>query len=368
VCPNELIMKIVHISVLVASTLPLHVVSLLVRPQETAPEVPQIACQDDDSAEDPQSSYDKAYLQAYYQAAAIKLSKVHNGLERLRKLDSNGNGVLDCDELAEVKQQLDSSEEKPAEALDDNARDGNDSTSEQDSEVETQEKDVAESSDNTVQMSQEDVSMVKEDAGDIISRQRSDQCKPTCTWKCETRTCDQVCKPKCQTPQCQTRCTGMSTTGCQMNCGKPRCHSVCAPGPCAKKDCPACQTQCSKPMCKLMCPRGTQNCRDVCESPACTWECSKPKACPKPECTMSCDSPRSCKESSYKALPDLKDGEVVVGDFAMPLKAASLQQQKGLLTRITLPVTVKRAVAVHGTGELRLEESKVRLPVVMDGK
>jgi hypothetical protein len=83
---------------------------------------------------------------------------------------------------------------------------------------------------------------------------------------------------------------------------------------------------------------------------------------------MSCDSPRSCKESSYKALPDLKDGEVVVGDFAMPLKAASLQQQKGLLTRITLPVTVKRAVAVHGTGELRLEESKVRLPVVMDGK
>lgn len=156
-----------------------------------------------------------------------------------------------------------------------------------------------------------------------LGPQHGGHCTPTCTWSCESPTCDEVCEPVCQAPRCETRCAGPSMKGCSMECAKPHCSVVCPKG-CPSEGCPSCSTKCGEPQCKLQCPK-TQQCETVCEQPQCDWNCKAPLDCPKPKCSMVCESPEKCKSSSFSAeLPPLKPGQLAVQSFTAPSAAAHM--------------------------------------------
>jgi len=342
-------MKNVAIHALVALAFPLCIHGLFIRSQEPSLDVPSVDCEGGDDST--LSAYDKVYLKAYYEAAASKLVQGNDAMQdavsqNLRSLDLNGNGVLDCAELARLKRLLESTE-KQANFVDQVTSQAN-----------TVEQPHQENLDSSMKMLRGQA-RTQEEAEKEAS---TTKCTPQCTWKCGTKKCDEVCKPKCQTAQCQTRCTGMSTTGCRMECGKPRCTSLCSQPRCSQKDCPACKAQCGKPMCKIVCPSGAQNCKDICETPACTWSCKKPLVCPRPSCTLTCDSPKDCKDTSYKPIPPLARDEMVVQSFEMPM--SFLQEDAG--NNVEMSVLVTRAVAIPGSNDTKLEHARVSLPVVME--
>eukprot|EP00747_Dinoflagellata_sp_TGD_P205796 gnl/TRDRNA2_/TRDRNA2_79532_c0_seq3.p1 gnl/TRDRNA2_/TRDRNA2_79532_c0~~gnl/TRDRNA2_/TRDRNA2_79532_c0_seq3.p1 ORF type:complete len:273 (+),score=30.46 gnl/TRDRNA2_/TRDRNA2_79532_c0_seq3:135-953(+) len=146
----------------------------------------------------------------------------------------------------------------------------------------------------------------------------SDSCTPQCTWKCDSPTCDQVCKPDCQQPRCQTRCSKADTSGCTMKCNEPRCMVVCPDRPCAGEECPKCTTKCTQPECRLEC-LSPQPCHTVCAQPQCNWDCRKPDHCPTPKCSLVCEEPRACSNTKFTGsteMPALGSGEQIVSSFA----------------------------------------------------
>lgn len=148
-------------------------------------------------------------------------------------------------------------------------------------------------------------------------------CSPQCTWQCQTPKCDQVCAPVCQAPRCETRCQAADTSGCETKCDQPQCNVVCPQRQCGATDCAGCTAHCSEPMCLLNCPRA-QPCRNVCEEPVCTWQCSQPTVCPKPVCHMVCENPKNCpstRTTMHKNLPPLESGEVTMQAFKAPQTA-----------------------------------------------
>eukprot|EP00929_Paragymnodinium_shiwhaense_P025443 TRINITY_DN1538_c0_g1_i1.p1 TRINITY_DN1538_c0_g1~~TRINITY_DN1538_c0_g1_i1.p1 ORF type:complete len:232 (-),score=33.51 TRINITY_DN1538_c0_g1_i1:241-936(-) len=149
-------------------------------------------------------------------------------------------------------------------------------------------------------------------------------CAPTCTWQCQTPTCDQVCEPKCQAPRCETRCQAASTAGCETKCDQPQCAVVCQQRQCSAKECSKCKAACSEPMCIMSCPR-PQPCRNVCEEPVCDWECNKPTECPKPVCQMMCENPKSCPQETtiHAEMPPLKAGEITMQAFKAPVASVA---------------------------------------------
>jgi len=400
-------MKMATIRLLVSLALPLSLKGLLLRSYDSPPQDKRIACgAGHEKKNGLELAYETAFLKAYYETASVKLFQANGEVsDQFRKLDTDGNGVLDCSELGmkhldahhlelsktEAKDEAKKVERKETrrdqkELVDAVKRQVDELEHQADRVEHLEHKDLHKEVDDLLNTKLSKLSNENRDDEAEVARLRAEvhrlkdkakakagpaQCVPKCTWRCGTQKCDQVCKPQCQTPQCQTRCSGMSTTGCKMECGQPRCTSVCNQGPCPKKDCPVCQTQCGKPLCKLVCPAGVQNCRDVCENPACTWACTKPLACPQPACSLTCDSAKNCADSSYKELPALKAGETIVESFPMPQEVApavAFQQQGVNRSVVTLPVAVLRTVAVPGSSEFKLERSTVRLPVVMEGE
>lgn len=175
------------------------------------------------------------------------------------------------------------------------------------------------------------------------------ECMPKCSWQCSDPKCDEVCKPKCQPPRCETRCaavSSISTNGCKLSCGQPQCAVVCPKRGCPSRNCPMCMTQCSRPMCKLHCPDVEQQCREVCENPACTWECSAPESCPRPSCRMHCERKTSCLSNTYTKMPVLGRDEIVVGHFEAPIRL--LQESGGVRkqsSKHTMSVPIARAIS-----------------------
>mmetsp|Transcript_105744 Transcript_105744/g.286991 ORF Transcript_105744/g.286991 Transcript_105744/m.286991 type:complete len:551 (+) Transcript_105744:168-1820(+) len=153
-----------------------------------------------------------------------------------------------------------------------------------------------------------------------------EHCTPRCSYTCETPKCDEECHQVCESPTCQTRCKDVDLSGCRMNCGKPHCAVICPQDTCMDEDCPQCETKCSEPMCMLECPRA-QPCHNACEHPKCDWKCKAPSTCPKPTCRMACETPHDCVGSTFKELPPLQQGEMLVQSFAAPANLPSRHDQ-----------------------------------------
>lgn len=157
-----------------------------------------------------------------------------------------------------------------------------------------------------------------------LGPQHGGSCTPTCTWKCDKPTCDQVCEPVCSAPKCETRCAGISTDGCSMECERPHCSIMCPKSVCGSGNCLPCHTKCSEPQCKLQCPK-SQNCKNVCEQPQCKWNCKAPLDCPKPKCKMTCEPPPKCHTTSFMdQLPPLLANQMAVPSFPAPLPTTSM--------------------------------------------
>lgn len=376
---------------------PLPLESLFLRSSDQSSQIPRISCDTagplgplgDKKATG--SDYERAYWKAFYDSASVKLFQASEAIsDKFRKLDSNGDGVIDCSELGPMQKQLElvmkrvGKQEQQAEqsaakelaekevaklvveqekAKAEEAEEAKEKLKEAE-EAEAKLELQAEAKAKAKELSDSEVQANILNVRAEVQAKRKESCQPKCNWKCAQASCDQVCKATCETPQCQTRCTGMKTDGCTMQCGAPRCVSVCAPNQCGAKDCPLCKMQCGKPQCKLACPPGTQNCRDVCETPRCTWLCTKPEVCPQPACTLTCDQPKDCQDSSYKELPALNKDEIIVQSFEMPMSF----QQQGPKSSMSTLVAVTQVVAEPGSSELKIEKSQVRLPVTMVGQ
>lgn len=172
------------------------------------------------------------------------------------------------------------------------------------------------SGNTSLRLSAEAVSLLEQSPGGAA-------CAPTCTWECQTPTCEQVCEPKCQAPRCETRCNATDTKGCGTQCDVPQCMITCPQPRCAKKDCGQCKVSCSEPLCLLKCPT-PQPCRNVCEEPVCDWQCKQPTSCPKPLCHMKCEAPKDCPGTTvHEKLPPVAAGETVLQAFKPPPQAPS---------------------------------------------
>lgn len=144
-----------------------------------------------------------------------------------------------------------------------------------------------------------------------------EHCAPQCSYKCSSPKCDEDCHPVCESPTCQTRCAGPDLSACRMNCGKPHCSVICPKHACTDEGCQPCTTKCSEPMCMLQCPK-SQPCHNVCEEPQCSYQCKAPTTCPQPVCEMQCETPNNCMGSTYRQLPPLQPGQVLVQSFVTP--------------------------------------------------
>jgi hypothetical protein len=144
-----------------------------------------------------------------------------------------------------------------------------------------------------------------------------EHCTPQCSYKCDEPQCNEDCHQECESPTCQTRCNGVDLSECRMNCGKQHCAVICPEDACMEEGCPPCETKCSEPMCMLECPKA-QPCHNACEHPKCDWKCKAPSTCPKPTCRMACETPHTCVGSTFKELPPLQQGEMLVQSFAAP--------------------------------------------------
>lgn len=186
-------------------------------------------------------------------------------------------------------------------------------------------------------------------------------CNPVCTWQCERLECERNCVPVCQPPSCETRCRSANTSGCSMQCGRPHCYTICPKIRPSEENSPLCTTHCSDPMCTLVCPQ-RQDCRSVCASPVCEYQCSTPTDCPEPKCSMRCDAPDHCHDH-HTGLPPLDDDEIKVTSFDSPLNMAQEEPAPQTLLQKEGKVTYLQ-VRVQATSKRRTRTYVTSLPVV----
>merc|ERR1719203_501049 len=74
----------------------------------------------------------------------------------------------------------------------------------------------------------------------------------------------------------------------------------------------------------LQCPKA-QPCHNECEQPKCDWKCKAPSTCPKPVCRMECETQHNCVGSTFRELPPLQQGEMLVQSFAAPASGRHAQ-------------------------------------------
>lgn len=362
------------ISVLVALAIPYAIEALVLRSplDDAVPQVPTTGCDvGGDKAHPVEGAYETAYLKAFYDSASAQLfqGKGKEADKARKEFDLNGDGALDCKEFDRMVNRL--GMKGAGELTHPHITEAISAHIMKDHQWPPIAQPPAPAYPPPLPAGHKCKGLrklVKACRGHKHHKKKS--CMPMCSWSCPKHPpkCAQICKPRCSPPQCQTRCSGMSTAGCQLECGKPRCAVICPKVTCAEKDCAICKTECSKPQCNLNCPSGGQNCSDVCENPRCEWECQEPspEMCKMPQCTMSCDTPRSCGGESFKALPPITANETLVKAFETPLL---LNQQSAGMTRnkegvLSMMVPITTAVAVPGSKELKLVTRTVRIPVM----
>lgn len=183
------------------------------------------------------------------------------------------------------------------------------------------------------------------------------ECAPKCNYNCTEPVCNHDCKAKCQAPKCETRCSqDPELHRCKMDCDEPDCAVVCPET--GQNDqtenFPNCTTECTKPQCKLKCPE--QDCKEVCEVPACQWDCDMSK-CPKPDCKLECEEQTEfC--STHAEIPEMEEGQAVIRSFEAPL---SLLDIGTAVETVTADVVL--AASKPGSSEVVLTHRSMTFPV-----
>lgn len=135
-----------------------------------------------------------------------------------------------------------------------------------------------------------------------------------CKWKCDDyffpALCDEQCRqiPNChfefsdeisyaehicETPKCEIRCEELELSSCTIKCDKPYCYVKCNE---------KCEVICSRPICHTECVPPIPKCINICESPNCSWKCTK-----RPNYKIICaDSNCKCEKPTVYPDPNCK--------------------------------------------------------------
>lgn len=108
---------------------------------------------------------------------------------------------------------------------------------------------------------------------------------PQCYFICPNGTCNQICKPYCESASCEVCHNDTGTPVCDAT---NECNVHCPhPTPYVNDTCPECEVQCPG----SLCGEDDPHCFITCLAPACSWDCKEPSdsQCPQPFCERVCE-------------------------------------------------------------------------------